>query len=109
MEGVNPLLFTAHDRGAAGDGLSGRIVAVLIVADYAAEESYIDGGNPVVVVDIDSGECGDKDFVGCLAGDIRQQRGIECMQSFEDDDTVFVESEPLALKDTLAFLERLGG
>ena len=62
-----------------------------------------------MVVDIDSGECGDKDFVGCLAGDIRQQGGVECMQSFEDDDTIFVESEPLALKDTLAFLERIGG
>ena len=72
LEGVNPLLFSSHDGRATGDGLSSGIVAVFVVADYAAKETDIDGGNPVVVVDIDRGEGGDKDFVGCLAGDVWQ-------------------------------------
>ena len=72
LEGVNPFLFAPHDGGATGDGLSCGIVAVFVVADYTAEEADIDGGNPIVVVDIDSGEGRNKDFVGCLTGDIGQ-------------------------------------
>ena len=30
------------------------------------------------------------------------------MQSFEDDNTIFVESEPLSLEDSFAFFERIG-
>ena len=70
LEGVNPFFFAPHDGGATGDGFSGGIVAVFVVADYAAEESDVDGGYPVVVVDIDCGERGDKDFIRRLTRDI---------------------------------------
>ena len=63
LERVNPLLFSPHDGGATGDGFSRRVVAVFVVADDAPQESDVDGGYPVVVVDIDCGERGDKDFI----------------------------------------------
>ena len=85
------------------------MAAVAVVADEAAEEAVVGGGDAVVVVEVELGEGGDVDVELAFVGEAGGEFGVEGMDAFEDDDLVFVEPEFFAAVEARAGMEIEGG
>ena len=64
--------------------------AVTVVADQAAQETVVRGGDAVVVVEVELGERRDVDVEFARVGQPGGQFGIERMDALEDDDLVLL-------------------
>ena len=105
MEGDDPLFLACGYTGTAANGLQGGVAAVLIVADNAAHESDVLGGDAVVVVELDGGECGNVDAEFLFVRNLLCEDGVQRMVSFKNEDVVWPNLEFLAFEDTLSALE----
>ena len=80
--GIDPLLFGIEHVRPLVDALSGGESTLVIVTHYAAEQTAVGGGYPVVVVEGDAGERRDENpEFGCLIYLIRQAR-VEGVDAF---------------------------
>ena len=98
LEGEDPGFFAAADAGPHGHGFEGGVAAELVVADEAADEAVVGGGDAVVGVEVELGEGADVNFEFALGGDGFGEAGVEAVDAFEDDDLVGGEGEGFAFE-----------
>ena len=63
LVGEDPLFLSLTHALPLADGLAGSIGTLIVVADNAAQETIVLRGDPVVVVEGDTGQGGDVDLV----------------------------------------------
>src|ERR1035441_7029621 len=76
----------APDRFPMADGLLSRVATVASVADNAAEQAGVSGGNAVVPVEIQLRQAGHIDPRGLAPGEAGQEAGVQAVNAFEDDE-----------------------
>ncbi len=106
LEGIDPPLLAATDRIPHGEGLTDRGTAGGIVPHGAAEQAQKAGGNAVVVVQIQGQKRADihaEDQISVEVGG--QERGIEPVQTLDDDDRGIGQAQAVSVPFPLAGFE----
>ena len=109
LERVHPFLFTANDGRTTGDGLLGGETTVLVITYDAAQQTDIGGRNPVMVIDIDGGQCRHEDLKCQVLIHIRKDARIEGMQTFNHQHGVLLKFQFASFEDTLTDGEVISG
>ena len=74
-----------------------RVAAVVEVADDAAQQAVVRGGNPVVVVQRDGGQGRYINLVFAGGGNLWCQFRVQGMDSFQDEDGMLVDAQLVSL------------
>ena len=102
LERINPFLLAANGRWTSSNGFLRRESAVFIVTHDTAQETDIGGRNPVMVINIDSGQRRDENLKCQFSLHIRQDAWIESVQSFDDQHRVFLQFQFTTFEDSLS-------
>ena len=107
--GEYPLVLARPHAGPAADGVAGVDSAILIVADDAAQQPVVGGGNVVVGVEKDGRQGRGIDAELLLFGNQGRQFGIERVYAFHHEHIVFVHPQSLSAALAHARLEVVFG
>ena len=88
LEGEDPFFLAGTDAGPHLKGLLRSGAAEEIIPDDAAEETYVGGADPVMVIQIQAGECGNEDLIDFVSREELRDHRIETVYAFQDDDFI---------------------
>ena len=92
LKGEDPTLFATADTGPTAYCVLGRGVAIFIVAHDATQESIVGSGDPVVIVDMESGQRRDIHLEDAVGREPFAQYGVETMNTLDDEHIILVEA-----------------
>ncbi len=83
-------------------------MAVFVVPDDTAEQTVVAGGDPVVVVDFQGGECGDVDFEYVVGVDGPCELRVQSVDSLDEEHVVAVKAQRAVALYASSEIERVG-